>query len=104
MSILSRIKGTLGIKKAAKSSASNASSGRPIAFDVVFEEQSLGVTLCARPEDNRTEITDVREGSAASAAGVQVGDVISHIDGNPVNSFDEFDAICGALSRPLTLR
>ena len=103
MSLLSRIKGALGIKKAAKAEASRT-LGQPTSFDVVFEEQALGVSLCPRPEDNRTEITDVREGSAASIAGVQVGDVITHIDGNPVSSFDEFNAICGALSRPLTLR
>ena len=113
--LLSKIKSALGLKKQANKTFSAggklggvsqnyepADSG--ISFDVVFTEPSLGVSVIPATRSGRAEIGEVRIGSSAAIADVRRGDVISHVDGNPVNSFDDFDAVCAALGRPVTIR
>lgn len=47
------------------------------------------VALSGMPDTSRPEVGAVLEGSAAQAAGLQAGDLISEVDGEPVHDFAE---------------
>ena len=62
---------------------------------------SVGITIGSIP-DNATEyysipggvyVSDVTEGSDAEAKGIQAGDIITHVNGQPVSTIDEVGAI-----------
>ncbi len=54
--------------------------------------------LVAQPDDAGAEVIEVYEGGTSEAAGVKVGDVITHIDGQPTANMplDELSAIIDA--------
>lgn len=49
----------------------------------------LGLQIQDQEEGNGVKILDVNEGSPASKAGLQKGDVVTSINGNPIKSVDE---------------
>ena len=110
--MLSKLKGMLGMKGKGASrgggtvgSRSDVTGRSDLAiFEVTFSEKSLGLSLAARPEDGLPQVVDVANGSPASKAGVRPGLVLTHLDGNEIESFDSFNAICGAIGRPIQLR
>ena len=66
-----------------------------------FGEETLGVTVDFRKggflgigcEDNPCRITQVRPQTAAAQAGLQFGDIITHYNGNAINTMDELTAL-----------
>lgn len=50
------------------------------------------------------EVVQVASGSPAAQAGVKAGYILTHLDGNAIESFDTFNSICGAIGRPVVLR
>ena len=58
--------------------------GLPQAFDTVYP--SLGISLMGKIGDQPTKLIQVSEDSVAERAGLQVGDVLLNIDGQPVDS------------------
>lgn len=71
----------------------------------VLGRPSIGITVGAVPEQARERysmpagvyVTDVQENSDAAAKGIQKGDVITEVNGTPVESTAEIQAIKDAL-------
>jgi putative serine protease PepD len=58
------------------------------------EHASIGIFLA--PAQNGVEITRVNPGSAGDDAGLQAGDVITEVDGNPITSSEELISVVAA--------
>lgn len=113
--MLASLKGMLGVKTTrssrggeilgSRSSVETAQTEAELSsFDVTFSEQSLGLSFAARECDGRAYVVDVSDESPAFQAGIRRGYVLTHLDGNAVLSFSDFDSIAGAIGRPVTLR
>lgn len=72
---------------------SHASSGELTKASVGEESVLLGITGYGR--DDGVVITSVRDSSPAARAGIQAGDVITGIDGEPVHSGREIETAIG---------
>lgn len=109
--MLSKLKNMLGISKPrprptrhSDSSAAPGSRDGASSFDVTFSEKSLGLSLASGLEDSQAVVAAVVEGSPAWTAGVTAGCLLTHFDGNEIVSFEAFNAVCGAMGRPVVLR
>ena len=113
--MLSKLKGMLGMKKGKSTGgrgvvgschdADNARSDQSSSsFEVTFRERSLGLSVAARESDGKALVVDVADGSPAFRAGVRPGQLLTHLDGNVIESFDSFNAISSAIGRPVVLR
>ena len=53
------------------------------------QRPKLGMSVEDRTEGDGVRVADVTEGSAAQKAGLKDGDVITHVDGEPLSSVDD---------------
>ena len=61
----------------------------------------MGIIVAHDDKSDLPFIDDVAPGSAAAKHGIQVGDKITHVNGKPLKSFEEFNAIYHSLARPV---
>jgi S1-C subfamily serine protease len=72
-------------------------------YSVIFEKQVLGCQI-GKGLDHCSYIVNTDDGSQAELYGVKRGDKIISIDGNEVNSHDDFVSILQSLGRPITIK
>lgn len=110
-SLLDKVKSKLGLNKSNLSQSSGHTLGGSTEshFDVTFTEDSLGLTIHSAPSDHTMcgspMVVDVVGGSAASTAGVRVGDIIVSVESNSGHiTYGDFVEVVQAIGRPVTLR
>ena len=72
--------------------------GFPFGKSSLFEEEPrpyLGIVMRPTDTDNGVRITRVMENSAASAAGLQEGDLLMEIDGEEIKNIDDVQRLIG---------
>lgn len=74
-----------------------SSDGRPASSSARSSRPWLGVDLESTPLGSGVLVADVLPGSPAQAAGLQPGDMITAIDGNPVSSVSGVSAALSGL-------
>lgn len=72
----------------------------PQAREARLTSTSVGVGVQARLENDALTITDVIPGSPAAAAGIEPGDRVTHVDGEPADAASELQGLEGS---PVTL-
>jgi C-terminal processing protease CtpA/Prc len=113
-SLLDKVKSKLGLSKDNFTKISGHTLGRSSNsvdnfYEVTFTENSLGLTIHSAPPEHAMSgspiVVDVTAGSAASAGGVHVGDIIVSMESNSGQiTYGDFVEIVQAIGRPMTLR
>ena len=77
---------------ALRTSGTHTSPGRPRSTVAVNKPAWLGVDTALFPQTNGAMIVDVVPGSPADTAGLQPGDIITEIDGRPVQGPSDLES------------
>ena len=84
------------------SSPSAASAPAPVSYDVTFTEADTQLGMILVPSKAGVPVVgSVVQGGAAQANGVQAGDRVVGVDGNPVPTFEALEVVLCAMERPV---